>query len=405
MGQIRKNYIEKVERELIVIDMTQDPFDLTSAFDRSIGLAGMARGINSEGDVLTQTLDGRPLNDLWTEFQRTMAMANARRTALINLLTFPVTSPTEQVPQITGDDFEEASEYGEPKGLALTPDYFSMGYDFKWYDLAIRYSWKFLAEVNAAQVVALNNAAIEADNRLLFVKIFKAIFNNTNRTTDIRGTNYNVYPFYNGDGTVPPTYINYTYNGSESHYLVSGGATVDSGDLDAIETKLATKGYGVTNGSKLVLLANRQEIATMRTFRVATGSNYDFIPAQGAPPFLFPQNVGGIQGGQPAATYQGLTVAGSYGPFTIIDNDYIPAGYLLAFATGGELNATNPVGLREHVNAGLRGLRLVKGRDNDYPLVDSFYNHGFGTGVRHRGAGVVMQIKASGSYVIPTAYV
>ena len=58
----------------------------------------------------------------------------------------------------------------------------------------------------------------------------------------------------------------------------------------------------------------------------------------------------------------------------------------------------------EH-RADLRGLRLVKGPDRDYPLTDSFYLHGFGTGIRHRGAGVVMQITASGSYTTPAAYV
>jgi hypothetical protein len=40
----------------------------------------------------------------------------------------------------------------------------------------------------------------------------------------------------------------------------------------------------------------------------------------------------------------------------------------------------------------------------DYPLIDSFYQRGFGTGVRQRGGGVVMQIKASGVYDIPTPY-
>jgi len=36
--------------------------------------------------------------------------------------------------------------------------------------------------------------------------------------------------------------------------------------------------------------------------------------------------------------------------------------------------------------------------------VDSFYRRGIGTGIRHRGAGAVMQIKASGNYTVPAAY-
>ena len=111
------------------------------------------------------------------------------------------------------------------------------------------------------------------------------------------------------------------------------------------------------------------------------------------------------QGTPMPGTVNGLTVVGRYGSWLIVEEDYIPVGYMVGFATGGELNATNPVGIREHQNASLRGLRLVKGREPDYPLIDSFYNRGFGTGVRHRGAGVVMQVTAAGAYTIPAAYV
>jgi hypothetical protein len=52
----------------------------------------------------------------------------------------------------------------------------------------------------------------------------------------------------------------------------------------------------------------------------------------------------------------------------------------------------------------MQGLRLVKGANPDYPLIDSFYNRGFGTGVRQRGGAAVMQITASGTYTPPTSY-
>jgi hypothetical protein len=67
------------------------------------------------------------------------------------------------------------------------------------------------------------------------------------------------------------------------------------------------------------------------------------------------------------------------------------------------MNATNPVGFRQHANAGLRGLRLIPGNQSNYPLIDSYYSRGFGTGVRHRGAGIVMQITA-GAFAIPADY-
>ncbi len=368
-------------------------------------IAGGARGVNTAGDVLTQTIDGRSLNDIWGEFQRTLEIHNGFRRRLVDLLTFGATQAIEDVPQITGDDFEEASEFGVPKGIR-GGEYFSMGYDFKWYDLAIYYTWQYLAEATSQQVESLNNMALEADNRLLFNKVLRAIFNNVTRVANIRNQNVNVYPFYNGDTVVPPTFKTYTHTAGHNHYLVSGAATVDSGDLDELETHLRHHGYSTQLGANLILLVNSAQLATIRSFRVATGASYDFIPSQGSPPFLLPAKTGGISGGgQPANQFAGLDVAGRYGKWLIIEEDYVPAGYMVGFATGGVLQATNPVGIREHANAGLRGLRLVKGKDNDYPLVDSFYNHGFGTGVRHRGAGAVMQIKAAGTFDIPAAYV
>jgi hypothetical protein len=382
-------------------------YDLRSAFGDTIAPAGMARGVNTEGDVITQTVDGRDLNEIWAEFQASLTMWNDKRSALVSFLTFPVTQPIEVVPQITGEDFERASEFGVPKSIR-GGDWFQMGYDFEWYDIAQRFTWKYLAEATAAQVESVNNMALEADNRLLFNAVLRAIFNSANPETDIRGQNIPVYPFYTGDGTVPPLWKTYAFDGTHTHYLTSGAAVVDSGDLDDISLHMAHHGYGRQNGSTQILLVNEQELNTIRTFRVATGASYDYVPAAGGAPWLLPTVTGGVvtpQGSAIPSQINGMPVAGQYGNLLILQEDYIPPGYLVAFATGGENAATNPVGIREHQNAGLRGLRLVKGKDADYPLIDSYYNRGFGTGIRHRGAGVVMQIKAADPYIIPAAYV
>jgi hypothetical protein len=378
-------------------------YDLRTAFATERALA---RGYNEEGSVLTQTIDGRDLNEVWSEFQQALQAWNDGRTKLVSALTFPVSQPVEDVPQLAMEDFEEASEYGEPKGIS-GGGYFSLGYDFKWYDIGARFTWKFLAEASSAQVEAVHNQVLEADNRNVFQKVLKAIFNNVNRVADIRGNNYNVYAFYNNDGTTPPAYKSNTFASTHQHYVTSGAGTVDSGDLDQLETLLTEHGYGAVNGSTLILLVNRAQLTTIRNFRVATGASFDFVPASQQPPWLLPTNTGGVvfpQGSAIPSQVNGLDVSGRYGPWLIVEEAYVPAGYMVAFATGGELNANNPVGIREHQNPGLRGLRLVKGRQADYPLVDSFYNRGFGTGIRQRGAGAVMQITASGTYTIPAAY-
>lgn len=382
----------------------QELLDLTRlGFD--IELGGRDQGYNAVGDVLTQTVDGRDLNEVWREFQAAVTLQNSKRQALIDFLTFPVTAPVEDVPIISGGQFEEASEYGVPKSIRGGA-YHSLGYDFKWYDLAVRYTWMYLSEATTAQVESLNAMALEADNGLIFEKVMRSVFNNVTRVADIRGQAVNVYPFYNGDATVPPDYKNFTFTAPHTHFLTSGAATVDSGDLDDLELHLKHHGYGKQAGARMILMVNSQESAVIRTFRVASGDSNDFIPSQGSAPLLVPQNMVLLPQGTslPSNNIAGLTVVGTYGPWTVVEEDYIPAGYLFGFATGGEKQATNPIGFRQHANAGLRGLRLVKGRDNDYPLIDSYYNRGFGTGVRHRGAGVVMQIKVAAGYVIPTAY-
>jgi hypothetical protein len=211
-----------------------------------------------------------------------------------------------------------------------------------------------------------------------------------------------VYSFWNNDGVnVPPPYKGTTFLSSHTHYLSSGGASVDPGDITAIEDHLYEHGYRQSIGYNMVLLVNRQEGKLIRAFVAGTASAlYTFIPssAYGGGVYIPPN--GGIIARPPAEQMAGEI--GTYGPFIVVEEDYIPAGWMIAFATGGERNIGNPVGLRQHEVASLRGLRLVGGI-RDYPLTDSYYQHGFGTGVRHRGAGVVMKISA-GAYSVPTQY-
>lgn len=369
--------------------------------------AGGADGTNASGDVLVQTADGVNLNDLWNEFQASLDYYNEKRQNLIDMLSFGVTQNVERVPIPGGENkFERASEFGEPVGIRTAVNFQSLGYDFDWFDLAIRFTWMFLADAEASQVQSLNGSAMNADTQLLFRKVMEAVFRNVQRSGEVQGEAVNVFPFYNGDGWTPPRFKNFEHDGTHNHFLASGAATVDSGDLDAIIDHLKHHGYGDTPGTaQILILANSQEISTIRSFRVANGDSYDFIPPQGTtwPRYLTADNPE-IQGGQPAQEVGGIEVAGQYGPAIILEESYIPASYLVGFATGGTESPANPVGIREHRNTGLRGLRLVKGRDNDYPLIDSFYQRGFGTGVRHRGNGVVMEITTNADYSIPAEY-
>jgi hypothetical protein len=372
------------------------------------GFSGGAQGYNTEGDVISQTVDGVDLRGIWDEFQRTIEIRNNQRQALINFLSYSVTEPVETIPQFgAGSDFEVATEFGVPRSVRTGASYFQMGFGFEWYDIAERYTWKFLADATAQQIEGVHQAILEADNRNVFREVMSTLFDNTNRTTDINTRSYNIYALYNADGTVPPTYKTTTFAGTHNHYVTSGAATVDGGDLDQMQTMIQEHGYLPSTGADLVLMVNKQEGDVIRNFRsTANGgaTKYDFIAAQGTPSLLLPLNTVVGEAARPAPTLRGLQVIGSWGDLTIVQEDYIPAGYMVVFATGGPESLTNPIGIREHANPALRGLRLVKGRSPDYPLQDAYYQRGFGTGIRQRGSAAVMQITVSGTYTIPAAY-
>lgn len=372
--------------------------------------AGGAGGFNEAADVIEQLSDGTPVTELWAAYQQVVATHNAERQTLIDFLSYRVANPTESIPSgQSAARFERASEYGVPRAHRPGGEWHFLGFDFAWFDLGLRYTWEFLADATTAQVDAIVNQAVEADNILVFQMVMWTLFNNVNRQATIKKQPYTVYAFWNGDGEVPDPYRTTTFSGTHNHYLVSGGATVDPGDLADMELALTEHGYKRANGYDLILMVNKAQGDVMRSWRSTQNggtAKFDFIPAQGTPAFLIPREyvIDPNQSTRPPATLRGMEVIGSYGEWTIVEEDYIPAGYMIGFATGGPDNVNNPVGIREHARAELRGMRLVKGRDPDYPLQDAYYQRGFGTGVRHRGAGVVMQIAASGTYTPPTEY-
>lgn len=410
---------------LIAAPFTRDPaaghvlvnWEEYNIFQQIVGGEG---GYHSEADILPdRTADGVDLNTLWDDYRAVLDVYNQRRQTLIDVLTYQVTQLIENVPVVGDAEFEEASEYGVPKSSRIGVDYVQMAYDFKDYDAAIRYTWKFLRDADQRQVDAVHQAMLDADRKLIFRKVMEAIFDNRNRTADINHQNYNVYPLYNGDAMIPPPYKQTVHTAPHSHYLVSGTAAngpggyvlLDSDDVESMYDHLAHHGYNREGGSTIILMLNTRDSKEVRKFRAGVANNngavatFDFIPASNQPTIIVP-NEQGLLGVRPPETWNGLPVIGSYGNILIIEEDYIPPGYPFMFASGGAADAQNLVGFREHANPAYRGLRLLPGNQQRYPLIDSYYSRGFGTGVRQRGAGVVMQLALAAvtEYQIPAQY-
>lgn len=366
-------------------------------------------GYLTYGDIVTKSADGIDLNDLWAEFQNATTLFNQHKAGIVSLLTFPVTSNIEMVPMIGDLVFEEASEFGIPRAGRTNLDYYQLAYDFKDYDLKIAYTWKFLRDANVAQIQTIHTKAFDADRSLVFRKVMESIFDNRTRTARINQLAYNVYPLYNGDGMVPPKYKGKTFDGTHNHYLVSGAATLDSEDFELAVDHLTEHGYGRDTGTRIVCFANRTEIDRIMMWKKGTvnentkTAKYDFIPSSEQPAQFIPSGAG-LLGEMPPSRWNGLIVEGSYKNVWVIEEPLMPVGYIAFLATGGADSAENLVGVREHASPEWRGLRLLPGNQARYPLLDSYYMHGFGTGIRQRGGAVILQVKASGTYDVPDEY-
>lgn len=390
-------------------------FDLTPPYAQTLwknlpfGGDDTSGGIGTEGDIVYTTSDGVDINALWDEAQAAVAVWNSGRNRLVNLLTFPVTNEIETVPQVGEAAFEVATEFGEPQGERLKLGYFQLGFDFEDYDRATRFSWKALRDMDARQVRAVNNALLQADDKLVFKMVMSAVFDNRDRETDIRNKAYKVYPLYNADSVVPPSYRGKTFTGSHTHYMVSGNTVIDSKDLEDAYENIAEHGYTIEAGTQIVCFMNRNQLREVRKFRMNEENNnnaiaeYDFIPSRNQPA-QFLDVPTGLLGALPPDTWNGFRTYGSYGDILLIEEPFMPDGYFMMVGTGGLGNLQNLVGLREHRNPVYRGLRIIPGNDQRYPLIESYYTRAFGTGIRQRAGGVVMQIKASGSYDVPVLY-
>ncbi|OBF01893.1 hypothetical protein [Mycobacterium sp. 852002-10029_SCH5224772] len=364
---------------------------------------GEGLGYNSEGDVLVNvTADGVDVNALWQEVQQVLSAWNSERNAVASLLSYYTINAADAVPQSIADEsFEPASEYGEPESLRAPSNAILLGNTLVDYDKAGRFTWKFLRDSTAEQIRAVTNYALAADNKLCNGLVMDRMFNPAPQSNEF---NHTCYPLWSNDGMVPPPYLGKTFDASHNHYLVSGADDIDSGDLEALINTVTEHGYGMDAGSRLIAFMNPEEADEVSSFKAGETNNntviakHDFIPSQGAPAYLQPEN---IVGEVAPAQYQGLKIDGSYGPLWIVRTQYIPAKYFAVVATSGANSPNNAVSVRQHTNAAYQGLRTIPGLRPGYPLQDSFWARCIGVGTRHRGAAAVMQIKATGNYVAP----
>lgn len=366
-------------------------------------------GIGTEGDLIprvTQTADNVDLNQIWQTMQAALAQWNSHRSAVVDILSYWHTSVADAISQgLNEDDFEQATEFGEPESLRPPTAHVLMGYDFNDFDRAARYTWRFLRDADQRQVLAIHDGALNSDNRLVTGTILARLFS---PGPVVNSQGIQSYGLWSGaDGMVPPDFMGRSFDRNHTHYLVSGSEEIDSGDLENAVKHIREHGYGLTDSNQaLVALVNESEAEVIQSFRANEQNKnnaiarWDFIPADNQPTFVL-QGGGQLVGNQPSGEVFKLPRVGVYGPISIVESSFVPSGYIAVVATAGPKASSNVVGVREHTTAAYRGLRQLPGNTNGYPLIESFYSRSFGTGVRHRGAAVVTQLAAAGPYTAP----
>lgn len=364
----------------------------------------MARGTSTLSDVVTTTIDGRPLNDVWAESQRVLGIINEARDNLVAHFAYRTIEAGAEIAQTSAlDDFEDSSEFGQPKGIRGPGELLALGFNLKTRDLATRFTRMFLMEASLAQVEAVTDRAFEADNRQVYQSVLGAILNPSPR---VNPEGLTVFPLYNGDGTVPPDWNGQSFPGTHAHHIISGSATFDGGDVRDAYKLVAEHGHGdPTMGGRVVVFLNPNEAESVRGFKKGspTTDPYDYIPSAGTPDGAYLSSEQVIGDLAPNALGR-IAIFGSYGNAWLAETSLVPAGYIAAAASYGPNDARNVVCLREHRRPEYRGLLQIPGRNPDYPLQDSFFSRTWGTGVRQRGGAAVVQVKASGSYQVPAAY-
>ena len=331
------------------------------------------------------TVDGQPINEIWDDLQRKLVAYNRQASPIIALFSDLTIFAQVQTAVYATKGFEQATEFGRPTNIALR--YVTRQVPLDHFDLGFGYTQKFIDKAKGREISSVQLTATNAWWNLQLNDVLDAIYNDapTADPDGVVGTT-----LYNNDET-PPPYKRFTHDGTHVHFLADAGAFTQA-LADSMEVHLIHHGFG-DFGEQLFLMLHRDEMVLARAFA-------NFIPATSAT--VKSIIAGPIIGAAPSASVlSNMPVEGFIGKMAVVEMNDIPSGYPLLFATGGQFAQQNVVAMRIHENPSARGLRLIEGPRQRYPLYDAVYDGYNGAAVAQRGAAVVMRT-GNASYTPPT---
>ena len=332
------------------------------------------------------TVDGQPISEIWDDLLLKLSAYNGQANTTIGLFSgSPTILSQVQTAVYATRGFEQATEFGRPSNIAL--QYLTRQIPIDQFDLGFGYTQKFIDKAKGSEITSIQATAQNGWWNLQLNNVLDAIYNDS-PTADPDGVVGTT--LYNADET-PPPYKRYTHAGSHTHFLADAGAFTEALAI-SMEEHIIHHGFGDFQET-LFMFLHRDEMALARAF---TG----FVPAPTAMEKEI--TVGPIVGGAPnAAGISSFATEGYLGRMNLVELGDIPSGYPLVMATGGLFAQQNVVRQRVHENPSARGLRLIEGPKQRYPLYDAVYDGYDGAAVAQRGAAVVMRT-GNGTYAAPS---
>jgi hypothetical protein len=226
-------------------------------------------------------------------------------------------------------------------------------------------------------------------------ELLRTLFRNDARTfVDDNYGDLTIQPLANGDAVLYPPVVGSETEATANHFIVSGYAATAISDtnnpIKVLVRRLVAR-FGSEQGNSNIgvfIHSDQTDLVSDLADFVEVTDRFVVLGDDGETLSGLPQNVPG-------------RVIGRVDGAWVIEWDHIPSGYMAAIHFAAPRPALQRV---DPADTGLSsGLQLVA-TDERYPFQGAQWSDRFGLGIGNRLNGAVLQLKASGSYDIPTIF-
>lgn len=246
------------------------------------------------------------------------------------------------------------------------------------FEIGFAFTKKAIQDATANELKETQAEALRADQRLLAKRFFYRALTQGSATslrqTASMGWWDGKMATTNADGAAPPSWKGNSFTTSHDHYDTTGATDLALSDFSALKREIREHGYS----GPLFLFMNSEQVEECENLAGWTSA-------------MTPNSI--IE----TVATQGFEAVKQFQGFTIIQDDWITEGYLMAIEA-----KIRPITMRLPLNKSAQGLKLWEGPYSAYPLQEAYYGHRFDMAVCHRGAGAVREITTDADYTSPT---